>query len=109
MHCRAAVLLLGAHPFLGRPVEGSSRRGDLTTLHGNRTAADRPVSGAAGVSTGDRRKGTEQMKGPHRDDGPQHWPNPPEPTRLGDVPWLEPYPDLLLDQLPGVEPGPGAR
>ena len=42
-------------------------------------------------------------------DGPQSWPDPPEPTRLGDVPWLEPYPDLLLDQLPGAEPGPEAR
>ena len=39
----------------------------------------------------------------------QSWPDPPEPTRLGDVPWLEPYPDLLLDQLPGAEPGPEAR
>src|SRR5579863_5105435 len=42
-------------------------------------------------------------------DGPQSWPDPPEPTRLGDVPWLEPYPDLLLDQLTGAEPGPEAR
>jgi RNA polymerase sigma-70 factor (ECF subfamily) len=42
-------------------------------------------------------------------DGPQSWPDPPEPTRLGDVPWLEPYPDLLLDQLTGSEPGPEAR
>jgi RNA polymerase sigma-70 factor (TIGR02960 family) len=42
-------------------------------------------------------------------DGPQSWPDPPEPTRMGDVPWLEPYPDLLLDQLPGTEPGPEAR
>ena len=41
-------------------------------------------------------------------DGPQSWPDPPEPTRMGDVPWLEPYPDLLLDQLPGTEPGPEA-
>jgi hypothetical protein len=22
---------------------------------------------------------------------------PPEPTRLGEVPWLEPYPDALLE------------
>jgi RNA polymerase sigma-70 factor (ECF subfamily) len=42
-------------------------------------------------------------------DGPQSWPDPPEPTRLGDVPWLEPYPDLLLDQLTDAEPGPEAR
>ena len=38
-------------------------------------------------------------------DGPQQWPASPEPTRLGDVPWLEPYPDVLLDQLPGTQPG----
>ena len=25
-------------------------------------------------------------------DGPQSWPDPPEPTRLGEAPWLEPYP-----------------
>lgn len=42
-------------------------------------------------------------------DGPGTGPTPPEPTRLGDVPWLEPYPDVLLDQLPGTEPGPEAR
>jgi RNA polymerase sigma-70 factor (ECF subfamily) len=42
-------------------------------------------------------------------DSPQSWPDPPQPTRLGEVPWLEPYPDLLLDDLPGTEPGPAAR
>ena len=42
-------------------------------------------------------------------DGPQSWPDPPQPTRLSDMPWLEPYPDLLLDQLPGAEPGPEAH
>ena len=43
----------------------------------------------------------------------QNWPspdiNPPEPTRLGEVPWLEPYPDLLLQDLPDEAPGPQAR
>ena len=34
---------------------------------------------------------------------------PPEPTRLGEVIWLEPYPDLLLDELPDDTPGPDAR
>ena len=34
---------------------------------------------------------------------------PPEPTRLGEVPWLEPYPDLLLAELPDDAPGPQAR
>jgi RNA polymerase sigma-70 factor (TIGR02960 family) len=28
---------------------------------------------------------------------------PPAPTRLGEVPWLEPYPDALLDDAPGPE------
>jgi len=44
---------------------------------------------------------------------PMDWPNrdvePPEPTRLGEVPWLEPYPDLLLEDLPDYAPGPQAR
>jgi len=34
---------------------------------------------------------------------------PPEPTRLGEVVWLEPYPDLLLEGLPDHAPGPEAR
>jgi RNA polymerase sigma-70 factor (TIGR02960 family) len=33
---------------------------------------------------------------------------PPEPTRLGEVTWLEPYPDDLLDVLAAAEPGPEA-
>jgi RNA polymerase sigma-70 factor (ECF subfamily) len=33
----------------------------------------------------------------------------PEPTRRGDPSWLEPYPDILLDDLPDVSPGPEAR
>jgi RNA polymerase sigma-70 factor, ECF subfamily len=33
----------------------------------------------------------------------------PEPTRMGEVAWLEPYPDLLLDGLPDAKPGPEAR
>jgi RNA polymerase sigma-70 factor (TIGR02960 family) len=44
---------------------------------------------------------------------PMDWPNrdiePPEPTRLGEVSWLEPYPDLLLAELPDDAPGPLAR
>jgi RNA polymerase sigma-70 factor (TIGR02960 family) len=44
---------------------------------------------------------------------PADWPNPnvdpPEPTRLGEVTWLEPYPDVLLDDLPDTAPGPQAR
>jgi RNA polymerase sigma-70 factor (TIGR02960 family) len=34
---------------------------------------------------------------------------PPEPTRLGEVVWLEPYPDVLLEGAIGVPPGPEAR
>jgi RNA polymerase sigma-70 factor (TIGR02960 family) len=33
----------------------------------------------------------------------------PEPTRLGEIVWLEPYPDALLDELPDRPPGPEAR
>jgi RNA polymerase sigma-70 factor (ECF subfamily) len=34
---------------------------------------------------------------------------PPEPTRLGDVVWLEPCPEALLDGAVEVPPGPEAR
>jgi Sigma-70, region 4 len=34
---------------------------------------------------------------------------PPEPTRLGEVVWLEPYPDILLADLPDGAAGPEAR
>ncbi|MEU6852853.1 sigma-70 family RNA polymerase sigma factor [Actinacidiphila alni] len=33
----------------------------------------------------------------------------PEPTRRSDPSWLEPIPDVLLDELPDVAPGPEAR
>jgi RNA polymerase sigma-70 factor (ECF subfamily) len=39
--------------------------------------------------------------------------DPPEPSRLGEVVWLEPYPDALLEGViappPGTGPGPEAR
>jgi RNA polymerase sigma-70 factor (TIGR02960 family) len=35
--------------------------------------------------------------------------DPPEPTRLGEVVWLEPYPDLLFEGLADHAPGPEAR
>lgn len=34
---------------------------------------------------------------------------PPEPSRLGEVLWLEPYPDVLLDELPDEALGPESR
>jgi RNA polymerase sigma-70 factor (TIGR02960 family) len=44
---------------------------------------------------------------------PMVWPPPgvqlPEPTRLGEVTWLEPYPDVLLEGLADAAPGPEAR
>jgi RNA polymerase sigma-70 factor (ECF subfamily) len=33
----------------------------------------------------------------------------PEPTRMGEVLWLQPYPDVLLDGLSDQAPGPEAR
>jgi RNA polymerase sigma-70 factor (TIGR02960 family) len=35
--------------------------------------------------------------------------DPPEPTRLGELAWLEPYPDALLEGALGVPLGPEAR
>ena len=32
---------------------------------------------------------------------------PPEPTRFGEVVWLQPYPDALLEGVPGAMSGPG--
>jgi RNA polymerase sigma-70 factor (TIGR02960 family) len=34
---------------------------------------------------------------------------PPEPTRLGEVVWLEPFPDALLEGAIDMPPGPAAR
>jgi RNA polymerase sigma-70 factor (TIGR02960 family) len=36
-------------------------------------------------------------------------PSFPEPTRLAEPLWLEPYPDVLLDEIPDQAPGPEAR
>ena len=36
------------------------------------------------------------------------WP-PPEPTRLGEVVWLQPFPEDLLENAAGAPPGPEAR
>jgi RNA polymerase sigma-70 factor (TIGR02960 family) len=40
---------------------------------------------------------------------PPPGPQPPEPTRLGEVTWLEPYPDTLLQGVADAGPGPEAR
>ncbi len=42
---------------------------------------------------------------------PMSWPDLvlPEPTRAGEVAWLEPYPDVLLEGLADLAPGPEAR
>jgi RNA polymerase sigma-70 factor (ECF subfamily) len=34
---------------------------------------------------------------------------PPQPTRLGEIVWLEPYPDAVLEGAVNVAPGPEAR
>jgi RNA polymerase sigma-70 factor (ECF subfamily) len=34
---------------------------------------------------------------------------PPEPSRISEVLWLEPYPDLLVEELPDASAGPEAR
>ncbi len=34
---------------------------------------------------------------------------PPEPTRIAEPMWLEPYPDVLLEGAPDTAPGPEAR
>jgi RNA polymerase sigma-70 factor (TIGR02960 family) len=35
--------------------------------------------------------------------------HPPEPTRVGEVPWLQPYPDALFEGVAGLPAGPEAR
>jgi len=34
---------------------------------------------------------------------------PPEPTRRGEITWLQPYPDTLLERIADAAPGPDAR
>src|SRR5215469_552991 len=33
---------------------------------------------------------------------------PPEPTRLGEIAWLQPYRDVLVEDMPDTAPGPDA-
>ena len=42
-------------------------------------------------------------------DMPAHDVPLPEPTRLGEVHWIQPYPDALLEGVADAEPGPDAR
>ena len=35
--------------------------------------------------------------------------DPPEPSRRGEITWLQPFPDALLDAVPDRAPGPEAR
>jgi RNA polymerase sigma-70 factor (TIGR02960 family) len=42
-------------------------------------------------------------------DTPQTWDDPPEPAGLSEVPWLEPFPDLLFEQVADPTPGPESR
>jgi RNA polymerase sigma-70 factor (TIGR02960 family) len=43
------------------------------------------------------------------DTSPDLPPDPPEPTRIGDPLWLQPYPDALLEGIPDRAPGPDQR
>jgi RNA polymerase sigma-70 factor (ECF subfamily) len=52
----------------------------------------------------DRGRRPQQLPAP-----PELTPRPPEPTRLGEPVWLEPYPDVLLDDLPDRSHEPAAR
>jgi RNA polymerase sigma-70 factor (TIGR02960 family) len=47
------------------------------------------------------RRGAARERGPDR--------SFPEPTRMGEVLWIEPCPDVLLEGLPDASPGPEAR
>jgi RNA polymerase sigma-70 factor (ECF subfamily) len=40
---------------------------------------------------------------------PEQTPQPPQPTRLAESVWLEPYPDVLLEDVPDRSEQPGAR
>ena len=42
-------------------------------------------------------------------DVPIYASHPPEPTQMGEVIWLEPYPDLLLEGLTDPAPGPDSH
>ena len=62
-------------------------------------------------STGSRRIAASTRAGTELDAQPVPVPpfTPPEPTRRGEVTWLQPYPDTLLDELPDTAADPAAR
>jgi RNA polymerase sigma-70 factor (TIGR02960 family) len=51
----------------------------------------------------------DRGRGPQRVLGSSGPANAPEPTRLGEPLWLQPYPDALLEGLPDRADGPDAR
>ena len=72
--------------------------------------------GRAGLRTWLYRIATNRCLNALRDSGRRPRPEPPEPpfeppspTRRGEVAWLQPYPDALLDGLPDPAVGPDAR
>jgi RNA polymerase sigma-70 factor (ECF subfamily) len=52
----------------------------------------------------DRRRRPQELPPP-----PEETPPPPQPTRLGEPLWLEPYPDILLADVPDRSQRPEAR
>ena len=52
----------------------------------------------------DRGRRPHQLPAPPEETSPR-----PQPTRLGEPVWLEPYPDVLLERLPDRSLGPEAR
>jgi len=79
-----------------RGIEGFEQRASMRTwLY--RIATNRCLNARRSVS----RRQAREWNVPHVE--------PPEPTRLGEVIWLQPYPDTLLEALIDVRLGPEAR
>jgi RNA polymerase sigma-70 factor (TIGR02960 family) len=52
----------------------------------------------------DRRRRPQELPAP-----PEQTPSPPQPTRLAESVWFEPYPDVLLEDVPDRSEQPEAR